>query len=188
MKARSAFDQPHAFLLRGSYSMPSGNRSVWRRVFGGWEISGAGLLKSGTPFAVVTGADGPGFGNVDGNGGDRPYLADLSVLGRTIGDPDTSRQRLPKTAFRYMQPTDPRGNLGNNVFRKGPIRNVNAALSRSWAVASDKRITFRAESINLSNTPQFAEPGFELANLNFGAITNTLNDGRTFRFQVRFGW
>ena len=188
MKARSAFDQPHAFLLRGAYSLPAGGRTLWRQVFGGWEISGAGLLKSGTPFAVVTGADGPKFGNVDGNGGDRPHLLDPSVLGRTIGNPDTSHQLLPKSAFRFIDPTESRGNLGNNVFRKGSIRNVNAALSRSWAVASDKRITLRVESINALNTPQFAEPGFEMANFNFGAITNTLNDGRTFRFQVRFGW
>jgi len=46
----------------------------------------------------------------------------------------------------------------------------------------------RAESINLFNTPQFAEPGTELANGNFGQITNTLNDGRTFRFGAQFIW
>ena len=188
MKGRSAFDQPHGFLLRGSYSLPAGGRTWWRQALGGWEISGASLLKSGTPFAVVAGADGPLFGNVDGNGGDRPHLLDPSVLGRTIGNPDTSRQLLPKAAFRFIEPTEPRGNLGNNVFRKGSIRNVNAALSRSWPVASDKRITLRAETINAFNTPQFAEPGFEMANFNFAAITNTLNDGRTFRFQLRFGW
>jgi hypothetical protein len=50
------------------------------------------------------------------------------------------------------------------------------------------RLTFRAESINLFNTPQFAEPGFELANPNFGQITNTLNEGRTFRFSLQLGW
>jgi len=44
------------------------------------------------------------------------------------------------------------------------------------------------ESINLFNTPQFAEPGTDLANGNFGHITNTLNDGRTFRFQLRLAW
>ena len=45
--------------------------------------------------------------------------------------------------------------------------------------------TFRAESINLTNTPQFAEPGLSLAAPNFGQINNTLNDGRTFRFLLR---
>ena len=176
MKGPSSFDQAHAFLLRGSYD--------WR----GWSLSGVTLLKTGIPFQVQAGSDGPGFGNVDGNGGDRPNLLDPSILGRTIGNPDTSRRMLPRSAFTYMGPTDARGNLGRNVFRKGGIRNVNAALAHTWKLRSDKRLTLRAESINLGNTPQFAEPGAELANANFGQITNTLNDGRTFRFQLQFGW
>jgi hypothetical protein len=28
----------------------------------------------------------------------------------------------------------------------------------------------------------------ELANQNFGQITNTLNDGRTFRFHAQLAW
>jgi hypothetical protein len=50
------------------------------------------------------------------------------------------------------------------------------------------RLTIRAESVNLFNTPQFAEPGVELASQNFGQITNTLNDGRTFRFHLTLAW
>jgi hypothetical protein len=137
---------------------------------------------------VVTGSDAPGFGNVDGNGGDRPNLLNHSILGRTIGDPDTSRALLPRSAFGYMRATDERGSLGRNTFRKGGIRNVNAAVWRSFPIRADKRILFRAESINIFNTPQFAEPGFELVSANFGQITNTLNDGRTFRFVLQFGF
>ncbi|MBS1833756.1 MAG: hypothetical protein JST65_13645, partial [Acidobacteria bacterium] len=151
----------------------------------GWAMSSVLLLKSGTPFNVQTGSDGPGFGNVDGNGGDRPNLLDPSILGRTIGNPDTSRLLLPRGAFSYIVPGQETGNLGRNTFRKGPIRNVNAALSKSWVVRQDYRLRFSAESINLFNTPQFADPGFELSNPNFGQITNTLNDGRTFRFALQ---
>jgi len=74
------------------------------------------------------------------------------------------------------------GSVGRNTFRKGPIRNVNAALARSLPLAREKTLLLRAESINFLNTPQFAEPGNKLADPDFGAITNTLNDGRTFRF------
>ncbi|MBI3697888.1 MAG: hypothetical protein HY238_24030 [Acidobacteria bacterium] len=187
MKGLSSFDQRHAFLWRFAYSTPLAAKP-WRRALGGWDLSAVVLLKSGTPFNVVSGSDAPGYGNVDGNGGDRPNLLDPSILGRTIGDPDTSRRSLPRAAFAFMRPTDDRGNLGRNVFRKGGIHNVNAALARTWAIRSDKRLTFRGESINLLNTPQFAEPGLEVSNPNFGQITNTLNDGRTFRFLVQFGW
>lgn len=189
MKGLSLFDQTHAFLWRANYAMRAPKEFSWLgKGLNGWNLSTIVLVKTGIPFNIQTGSDGPGFGNVDGNGGDRPILLDPSILGRTIADPDTSKQLLPRSAFAFIGPTDTRGNLGRNVFRKGPIRNVNASLFRSWAFNHDVRVTFRVESINLFNTPQFAEPGFELANPNFGAITNTLNDGRTFRFGLQVGW
>ena len=55
-------------------------------------------------------------------------------------------------------------------------------------VRPETRLTLRAESINLFNTPQFAAPGAELSSPNFGQITNTLNDGRTFRVGVVVGF
>jgi hypothetical protein len=193
MKGLSDFDQTHAFLWRTSYAIRTAKSSrpflnQLSEFTNGWNLSVVALIKTGIPFNIASGSDGPGFGNVDGNGGDRPNLIDPSILGRTISDPDTSQRLLPRSAFGYISPTESRGSLGRNVFRKGPVRNVNASLQRAWGFKKDLRLTFRAESINLFNTPQFAEPGFELANPNFGAITNTLNEGRTFRFTLQIGW
>ena len=96
--------------------------------------------------------------------------------------PCISRQRLPASAFAYIEPTERAGTLGRNTFRKDGVWNVNVGLSRRWALGGEKSLVLRAESINLLNSPQFAEPGRELTSPNFGQITNTLNDGRTFRF------
>jgi hypothetical protein len=190
VKGPSAFDQRHAFLVRSTYATPHlPDGTGWlRRAFGSWDFGAVVLAKTGTPFTVVTGSDGPGFGNVDGDQGDRPNLVDPSILGRTIGHPDASVALLPKTAFAYIQPGEARGNLGSNTFRKDGIANVNASLSRTFTVAGDRRLTVRAESVNFFNTPQFAEPWRELTSPNFGFITNTLNDGRAFRFSARFLW
>jgi hypothetical protein len=187
-KALSLFDQPHSFLARASYQSPSGIGQTWAaKLMKNWTVSAVALAKKGTPFSVTT-LDGPGFGNVDGNGGDRPNLLDPAILGRTIGNPDTSVQLLPKSAFGFIQPTQEAGNLGANVFRRGGIRNVNASVARAWQVWPEVRLTFRAESINVMNTPQFAEPGSVLGTPDFGYITNTLNDGRAFRMAVSVGW
>ncbi|MFZ4986092.1 MAG: hypothetical protein ACOYLF_11580 [Blastocatellia bacterium] len=190
LKGRSAFDQPHAFLTRATWQMPKlgGGGRLIRSTIGGWNLSLVGLLKNGTPFTIESGSDAPGFGNVDGNSGDRPNVLDLAVLGRTIGDPDTSTQLLPRSAFQYIQATAGAGSLGRNVFRRGKIANINASLSRSWTLRGATSLTLRAESINLFNTPQFAEPTRELTSPSFGRITNTLNDGRTFRFTLRLGF
>lgn len=187
MKGLSAFDQPHAFLLRGTYDLPlfASGKGWLPTLFRDWSLFAVTLIKPGTPFTVASGADSPGFGNVDGIANDRPHLLDPSILGRSFGDPDHSEERLPRSAFTFIQPHELRGSLGRNTFRRGPIRNVNIAVSRKWTFSSDKALTFRGESINAFNTPQFDAPGSRLVNEEFGQITNTLNEGRTFRFLLR---
>jgi hypothetical protein len=186
----SSFHQPHALLARGSYELPALiDQPPWvRQVFGSWEVSGALLMKTGTPFPAFAGSDAPGFGNVDGENGDRVHIIDPSILGNTVGHPDTSVLQMPSEAFAFMAPTDPRGNIGRNTFRKGKIANVNAAISRSWRISAEKALTFRVESINLLNTPQFADPERNLSSKAFGRISNTLNDGRAFQFLLRFAF
>jgi len=188
MRGLSNFDQPHAFLLQANWESGGGlNRSNWvRRSTRNWTINSVFLLKSGTPFSVDSGSDGPGFGNVDGTSGDRPNIVDRAILGRTLGNPDTSVALLPRSAFAFIRaPFEERGNLERNAFRKGRIANWNASLSRSFNLPRDAKFVFSGEAINLSNTPQFAEPGRSLLAPNFGQITNTLNDGRIFRFSAR---
>jgi hypothetical protein len=186
MKGPSDFDQSHAALWDVNYEAPALARAPrWLgRLFGSWQLSSIVLLKTGTPFYVQT-ADGPGNGNVDGAGSDRPHLLDPSVLGAAVDDPDTSAAKLPLAAFGNLQPGEQTGNLGSNTFRKDGIFNVNAALSRRFLLGSDRSLLFRIESLNFLNHPQFEGPGFDLSGGNFGKITNTLNDGRAFRFTLR---
>jgi len=188
LKGPSSFDQTHSFLVRMSYRLPTlaAAPAALYHTLGKWNASAVFLAKTGTPFTVFSGSDGPGYGNVDGSPGDRPDLLDPSILGRTINNPDTSTRRLPKSAFAFIGSSETRGNLGVGVFRRGGIRNLNAAISRTWNIAREKSLTFRAESINFLNTPQFAEPATDLTSPSFGQITNTLNDGRTFQLQLRF--
>ena len=190
MRGLSNFDQPHAMLWRLNYETPTlgGPNSFLHKIFGRWQFSSIVLLKSGTPFSLRAGSDAPGVGNVDGTSGDRPNVIDPSVLGRTIDHPDTSAQRLPASAFSFMLPTDRAGNVGRNTFRKDGVWNINAGLSRRFVLGGDRSVLFRAESLNFLNHPQFAEPGQSLSEDNFARITNTLNDGRAFKFtlQLRF--
>lgn len=190
MKGVSDFHQPHAWMTRLTWRTPRFRQQPgWvRATFGGWEAFAVALVKSGTPFTVQSGSDAPGFGNVDSSGSDRPNIDDPSILGRKVKHPDTSSSLLPVSAFSFIAPTEQRGNIGRNTFRKDGIQNLNAALSRTWTVTQEARLTLRAESNNVLNRPQFAEPGLEVTSPNFGQITNTLNDGRTFRFLMRLAF
>jgi hypothetical protein len=189
LKGRSDFDQPHALLLQTTYDTGRGGSGLLRSITKNWTVASVYLLKSGTPFTVDSGSDGLGVGNLDGAFGDRPNIVDPSILGRIIGNPDTSTKLLPQSAFAFMNaPTQMAGNLGRNTFRKGKIANVNASLSRTWRIHGDWNAMLRAESINLFNTPQFADPGVSVSASNFAQITNTLNDGRAFKFTFRLSF
>lgn len=189
LKALSDFDQPHSFLLQATYDTGRGGTGLLRSITKGWSVAGVYLLKSGTPFTAESGSDGLGNGNLDGAFGDRINVVDTSVLGRIVGNPDTSRDLLPRSAFAFMDaPRQMAGNIGRNTFRKGKIANVNASVQRTFALRGDWSATLRGESINLLNTPQFADPGTQLGSPNFGQITNTLNDGRAFRFTIRLSF
>jgi hypothetical protein len=175
-KGLSNFDSPHALAVNYSWEIPKTR---------GWTLAGAHLWKNGTPLTLFVGSDNPGFGNVDGSGSDRPNILDPSILGMTIGDPNTSSQIISRSRFAYITPGASAGNLGRGTFRKSPIANWNASLSRQWRLPSEASLIFRVESFNFSNTPQFDEPQRNLASPSFGRITNTLNDGRVFQLSLR---
>ena len=176
-KGLSNFDATHAVAMRWLYDIP------WH----GLQLSGVSTFRTGTPLTLYIGSDAPGFGNVDGSGGDRPNLLDPSILGRTISHPDIAPLILSRDKFSYLTPNAQRGTLGRNAMRKAKIANWNMALQKSWRLRSPRETTLqlRGEAYNGFNTPQFDEPQRNLSSPAFGKITNTLNDGRVFQLGLR---
>jgi hypothetical protein len=189
-KARSDFDSPHSFVTYFTYSVPKRFRfsDTLSYIAGNWQLSGVLTLKKGTPFNVNAGSDGPGYGNVDGIFGDRPNILDPSILGATVGNPNTSTQILNRSYFTFIQPGEHAGNLGYNAFRRDGIRNVNASVSREWRWGGPDRaylLRFQADAYNLTNKAQFDAPQNNVLNPAFGKITNTLNTGRVLQLGLR---
>ncbi|MDW8355094.1 MAG: TonB-dependent receptor [Bryobacterales bacterium] len=188
-KGLSAFDATHALLLYWSWELPRASTlpRAATRWLEGWQLSGAALFKTGTPFTLYAGSDAPGFGNVDGGPGDRPHILDPSILGQAVAHPDAAPRILQRDRFAFMRPGELRGSLGRNTFRKDGIANLNAALARQWRWRRSREWTVqvRIEAYNLGNHPQFDEPQRNLSAPSFGRITNTLNDGRVLQLGVR---
>lgn len=188
-KGLSTFDSTHAMLLSYSYDLPKpfAARGWMGRIGNGWQISGATLLKSGTPLTLYVGSDAPGYGNVDGGSGDRPNIVDPSILGAVISHPNMAPVVLRRDRFAYIQPGEMRGNLGRNTFRKQGIANFNAGVTKQWRWDGVREWTLllRGEAYNLTNHAQFDEPQRNLSSPAFGKITNTLNDGRVLQLSLR---
>ncbi|MBI1955171.1 MAG: hypothetical protein HYS38_02145 [Acidobacteria bacterium] len=187
MKGLAMFDTPHSLTIGYRYEFPWGRGVQGIKAWfpGGWRVSGTTTFKSGTPIHVHTGSDSPGFGNVDGVGGDRPNLLNPTILWKSLDHPDTSTSIWRREYFDTNLAPGGRGNLGYQTFRSDGVSNWNLAVERDFVLREPATLRFRTEFINLLNQPQFEGPNDEMAFEPFAKITNTANRGRVIQFLLR---
>ena len=61
------------------------------------------------------------------------------------------------------------GTSGRDILRGPGVFNVNASLFRNFSVKEFLKFQFRMETFNLTNTPQFANPGATVPPATFNA-------------------
>ena len=91
----------------------------------------------------------------------------------------------------WAQPTGVRfGNSGRNAFRGPGGVNVDFSLFRGFSLGGTRRLEFRAEAFNLTNTPKFGQPNGDITSPNFMQITGVLNgySERQVRLGLRFAF
>ena len=105
LRGLSRLDQPLRCVLISTYDLPifKSETGLLGRVLGGWQVNGISTFAAGNPVTVVLGYDLNG----DGIAGDRPWLTDLSVLGKSFDNArinqatghQYSMESIPATAF-----------------------------------------------------------------------------------------
>jgi hypothetical protein len=133
-------------------------------------------MRSGIPFTVTTSG-----GITNAGGADRPNRIGEGTL------PSSQRtidHWFDTTAF-VVQPQFTYGNAGRNILFGPGLKNLDLSLSKSFAITESKRLQFRAESFNFTNTPAFGQPGATLNGLGVGQITSA-GDPRRIQFGLKF--
>jgi hypothetical protein len=159
--------------MYGTYRFPFfANDKGWLgQTLGGWQVSAVLKMSKGTPFTVITtGLDL----NLDGFGETRPVLLDTSVLGRSISNPATSVQSLPRSAFRALTIADVTSPLlGRNTFFGDGVQNLDIGFLKTFKMPWEgHKIILRADLFNSLNHVQFGFPAVDVVgSANFGAIT-----------------
>jgi outer membrane receptor protein involved in Fe transport len=170
----SRFHTPHRFTIYGTYRLPffSGQKGLLGQAFGGWQFSGVVKLAKGTPFTVTTTALDLNF---DGFGESRPVILDPSILGNSVNHPATSRDELPRAAFRALTSADFNTSiLGRNTFFLDGVKNVDFGMTKIFSMPWEgHKLTVRADLFNAFNHVQYGFPSSVTTNTNFGAITST---------------
>jgi outer membrane receptor protein involved in Fe transport len=170
----SRFHTPHRFTLYGTYRLPffSGQKGLLGQAFGGWQFSGVMKLAKGTPFTVTTTALDLNF---DGFSESRPVILDPSILGNSVSHPATSRDALPRAAFRALTSADFNTPIiGRNTFFLDGVKNVDLGITKIFSMPWEgHKLTVRADLFNAFNHVQYGFPSALTSNTNFGAITST---------------
>lgn len=182
------FDRARNFEQSFTYELPAGrghahfNSGMGEMLLGGWKVTGIVSLVSGLPFSVY--ANG-GTLNTPGTAQTANISGSLKVL-HTIG---SGKQWFDPTSF--SQPsgctstpcTNPGlGNTGRNQFRGPGYVQDNVSISKKFTIHRELALETRIDAVQLSNTPQFANPNAGSGNIitasNFGQVTSTLGSGQ----------
>jgi hypothetical protein len=78
------------------------------------------------------------------------------------------------------------GDCGVGIARAPGYRNLDLALAKQIGLGGQRSLELRVEGYNVTNTPSFAPPARNIANVTtFGKITNTVSAPRTVQLAAR---
>ena len=183
-RGNSYNDIRRQWAFSAAYELPFGKGKPWlnhgsviNALAGGWQLASLAALRSGIPFTVVT------SGNLTNAGGaDRPNRIGS---GNLPSDQQTIDHWFNTAAF-VVQPQYTYGNAGRNILFGPNLRNLDLSISKSFSITENKRLQFRAESFNFTNTPAFVQPGAPGQNgatLNLPGVGQITSAGEPRRIQ-----
>ncbi len=169
-RANSYTDIQRQWAFSAEYELPFGkgkpflNRGgLVNAILGGWQVAPLITLRSGIPFTVVTSG-----GITNAGGADRPNRLGNGAL----PSGQQSIYHWFDTAAFAVQPQYSYGNSGRNFLFGPGLRDLDLSLSKFFNITEKKRLQFRLESFNLTNTPAFGQPNANIVALGVGQITS----------------
>lgn len=201
----SDFDRTHRGVVSFVYRTPAIHASSYlvRHLVSDWELSGIGVLQSGTPITVMDGNAGSVYGNFE-NRAQRSQANPAtsgSLFSRATGHYLNAAgfTRAPEVEFGTSLADQDFGNSSVGIVRGPGQRNLDLAVDRIFPIAETRSLRFRAEFFNATNTPEFANPNANLgysdpsapnptASSSFGRITSSATNPRIIQFALKLAF
>jgi hypothetical protein len=164
----SPYDIRQRFTLSLNYELPfSKNATGVAGVLAkGWQINAVSLLQTGLPFTVTNAASRSNTG-----GTDRPNVVCNGNIsgGGTVSAWFNTACFAPQTLYTA-------GNLGFDTLRGPGVTTLDLSVFKHFSLTEKMKLEFRAESFNLTNTPNFSLPVSTFGTATFGTINSTGNN------------
>ncbi len=182
----SNFDRRHVLNFYYIYDLPifRDQSTLIGNLLGGWQISGATFMRSGTPFTVAqTAQDIAGVGEA-GFGQPWSQTGNASV-NHQLYDGTPGSVALDTSVF--VRPAN--GTFGNsprNAYRNPGQMQWDLALFKNFSMGGARRLQLRAEMFNFLNHPNLNGIDANPLSGNFGRITSKDGSRRDTQLSVRF--
>jgi hypothetical protein len=188
----SSSDQPNVFRIAATYDFPwKFGPGSWNRVLdkaaAGWSFTGMWVYNSGTPMGISQANGRPiRLRNASLGGSVESRLGDKRDASGTILNPYFDTTAFVPLPNQYTVSPEP------PLFpelRNPPSRAVNISLFKTFSFYEHFMLQFRADAINLLNSPNFAGPGTNMSNTaTFGVISSDNGGNRTMQCGLRLSF
>ncbi|MBL8175556.1 MAG: TonB-dependent receptor [Bryobacterales bacterium] len=170
-RGNAGFDIRHQVRTTFGYDLPFGRGKAFlaglhpwgNAVLGGWSINGGLSLYTGFNFDAVAAANTLNIGeSVRAN---RLRDGNLPAGQRSI-DRWFETEAFANPGFRQW------GNGGRGILVGPGTKQLDFSIFKHFSVREGKQLQFRGEFFNLSNTPQFNNPGATVGGPTYGIVTS----------------
>ncbi|HMC76142.1 MAG TPA: hypothetical protein VKH34_03385, partial [Vicinamibacterales bacterium] len=184
----SSFDRRHVFNFYYIYDLPffKDATSVAGRTLGGWQISGATFMRTGTPLWVTRGDDIAQVGDTFAQPWNQVSDPSSGANGAfSAGASDTTNFWFNPAAF---------ARPANGTFGNAPRNAVYNPGQYQWDIALFKNVNlhakhslqFRAEIFNFLNHPNWNGADSNPTSSTFGRVTSKDNSRRDVQLSLRY--
>jgi len=187
--ANSQFDRKHLNVLWTVWQMPVGrgrrflNQGIVANLVGGWDLNTIMTYYSGRPFQIT---DNSQAGNGDTVVPNQVSPLQLSGTRYTSGSATYPYYFVNNGNITKLPNASSNGNMGRNSVRGPGYFNLDVGLTRNIPIWREIAVVLKAESFDVTNTPQWSNPTANVNDAGFGQITSVLStSNRTIRFSGR---
>ncbi|MEO8596815.1 MAG: TonB-dependent receptor [Candidatus Solibacter sp.] len=173
---------PHRLSMAASCLLPfRAHNRILKTAAEGWSVNLTSVLQSGYPLAISQ----PNNNSVIGASTQRPNATGVSASVDAPFEKRIDGWINPAAFSQSAQFTF--GNVGRVASLRGPGQiSFDASIFKGFHLMEKVNVQFRAEALNVTNTPTFYGPNTTFTNPQFGIITSQANYPRLIQMGVRF--
>jgi hypothetical protein len=184
----SSYDRRHVLSLYYIYDLPfwQSPTNIVQNILGGWQISGATFLRTGTPFSITRSNDISGTGAVNGQPMDLVGDPDAGANGKFSGGSGSDDNFMFNPAAFAQPAAGTWGNSTRNILRNPGDQQWDIAFFKNFSLAGTHKVQFRVEIFNFPNHPNLSGPNTDITNANFGRSTGKDGNRRDIQLALRY--